>query len=62
MINCMKTSILFLNKIESSLKPPIEIFVNFLFKASAMLFAKVDLPTPGGPQKQIVVPFLFLNF
>jgi hypothetical protein len=44
----------------SSLTPPSETLTNFLFKASAIEFAKDVLPTPGGPTKQRIGPLKFL--
>ncbi len=39
---------------DSSWTPPRDILTNFLFKASAIDLASVDLPTPGGPTKQMI--------
>ena len=39
--------------------PPKEILMNFLFVAFAIDFPKDVLPTPGGPTKHRIGPFIF---
>ena len=47
----------------SSLNPPNEILVNFLFIERATEFASEVLPTPGGPTRHIIDPLSVLfNF
>ena len=43
----------------SSLIPPKEILINFLFVALAIDFPREVLPTPGGPTKHKIGPFIF---
>jgi len=48
----------------SSFTPPTDILTKFLLVASAIDLARVVLPTPGGPDKQIMgdVKFLLICF